>query len=684
MGCSNTRQINYSVKEDLLSHTNETCSYISPHISNFEDVEKNYKEKSFITELIKSFSKHANEECFGYRKPINEKECEPHFTFFKTSQIKEYAENFSRNLISNKFCPNMEFLEEGNFSFLGIFAKNCVEWGITDLACQMNQITSVTFYSTLGDVAFDYIAKQTKLTTLCISPDSTKHLISYKEKFNINSIKNVILFDYTLFSSAEYVNQLEKAGFTVHLFSKLMEKNPDNEKISLNLSKGDTILSISYTSGTTGVPKGVKLMQKNLIAQVDCILINSGLSYTPEETVLIYLPLAHIMERLNLALCLLNGVKTGFISGDVRTSLSEDIEILQPTIFVAVPRVLQLFRQKILDTLDKLPEGCKKNMAQKALRTKRENFKENNTLTHFVYDKLVFSKIKQKFGGKIKYFLIGSAPLSEEIGIDIKIFFSCHIVEGYGLTECAGVAVLTHSTDPSNTCAGGPLNSNKIKLVDIPEMKYDSKTLLNGESSPTGEICIYGPTLFNGYFLNPKATGEALDSDGWFHTGDIGRILPTSRGLKIIDRKKEIFKLSQGEYIAPSKLEGVYAKCRYVQSICVYGNSLKTFLVAIIIPNREAVLEFLRRKGKTVAKALDEVENIESNFFDVELHKEIKDEFDKLAKESNFNSLEKILKFYVSEKDFTMQNGSYTPTMKLVRNVIAQQYEKEINKMYVE
>merc|ERR1711957_814605 len=173
-----------------------------------------------------------------------------------------------------------------------------------------------------------------------------------------------------------------------------------------------------------------------------------------------------------------------------------------------------------------------------------------------------------------------------------------------------------------------------------------------------------------------------MDSEGWFHTGDIGRIMPNDKGLKIIDRKKEIFKLSQGEYIAPTKLEFGYSKCNYVATICVYGNSFKNFLVAIIVPDREAVFQFLKRTGKTDKAKLRDFPEITKHFNDEDLKKEIKTDLDNLAKENSFNSLEKIVKFHISLEEFTIANGCFTPTLKVARNMITKVYKDEIDVMY--
>merc|ERR1712032_489603 len=269
-----------------------------------------------------------------------------------------------------------------------------------------------------------------------------------------------------------------------------------------------------------------------------------------------------------------------------------------------------------------------------------------------------------------------------ELSTDIKIIFSCPLVEGYGLTETCAATSITNFNDKGNFHVGGPEKGIKIKLAEVPEMNYHSKTTLNGEPSPTGEICLWSTTLFKGYFKNPKATSEALDSDGWFHTGDIGRLLPDSKAFKIIDRKKEIFKLAQGEYIAPSKLESVYGKSQWVQNICVYGNSFKTFIIAVVVPNRETVLKFLNRKGIVENKDLKMVENIEQYFNNPDMIAEIKAEFDAMAKEAGFNSLEKIGKFFLCKKEFSIQNGCFTATLKLARNVIFKEFEVEINRIY--
>jgi len=235
--------------------------------------------------------------------------------------------------------------------------------------------------------------------------------------------------------------------------------------------------------------------------------------------------------------------------------------------------------------------------------------------------------------------------------------------------------------DTRNLSCGGVLRSNLLKLVDVPELNYHSLTTdSQGRHSPTGEICLKGLNITSGYFRDKKNTSQTIDKDGWLHTGDVGRIIPDDQGLKIIDRVKEIFKLAQGEYIAPAKLEGSYAFNPYVEQICIYGDSTTTFIIAIIFPSRLKVKAFLESKG--LMKEEDKLEDVDNFFENDVLQDEIKNSFNKIAKEMNFNSLEKITKIIIHNEMFSLQNGLLTDTMKLKRRSFATYFAKKIDKIY--
>lgn len=678
MGCKPGRQTvyNYSDKNNTTTDGISGPFYRNSK-SEFEEMVEHYRDKTLIEALMDSIKKNSNREALGWRLPLavpKDKEThENHFQYINYGQVNEMSSNLARSIVFHKL---FSIDEDTKYSFLGIFAKNCAEWVVTDLACQMMSITSVTFYATLGDLAFEHICNQTNLTTICVSPDSIKPLVDYKTKFGLERVKNVIVYDFSNEITQTQRQSLQNVGLNIYSFSELSKDNSHSD-INLKFSEPDHTLTLCYTSGTTALPKGAELTQRNFISQF-VNLHDAGYDITTTAVHFSYLPLAHVMERVCILLSVLKSAKIGFISGDVKTYIKQDIEILRPTFLVAVPRVLDTFRKLIFDKMGQQPEGCKKSLLNKALRVKRENLASSGTITHWWYDKLVFSKIRDSFGGRIELIITGSAPLSKDLADDIKILFSVPIIEAYGMTECCGGAVVTRKDDLSNTSAGGCLSTTQIKLLDVPQMEYTSQSRLpDGELSPAGEICIGGPCVFKGYYKNPEETSKAIDKDGWLHSGDVGRLLPNSQGLKIFDRIKEIFKLSQGEYIAPSKLESIYSKSKYVMQICVYGDSTKNSVVALIRPNDPNLITFLQSKGRW-----NESSNIVDFYNDPELKAEIKTDLDGLAKINNFNALEKIPKFTLITRDFNLENGCLTPTLKLVRRKVLENFKSEIDALY--
>jgi long-chain acyl-CoA synthetase len=652
---------------------NRSGPFTNLDVKSYEEIQEKFREKSIIEEIVNSMDLNCDNQCLGYRALRPDKTLENKYTYFSYAQTYTMSRNMSNNLLEKDLTPLQSFPGDGDILFLGIFSKNCAEWVVSDIACQLNGITTVSFYATLGDEAFEHITNQTKLATICVSPENVNTLINYKHKFGLNSIKNVILYDLTLDCPKKVISDLELEGLFVHLFSDMIK--PPKLNIKPALATPDSVATVCYTSGTTSLPKGVQITQRSFIAAATS-LADAGLAITKSDIHFSYLPLAHIMERIGILSFMLHGAKIGFISGDVKKTLQQDIQILKPTIFIAVPRVLTLFRQLIFDEFAKIGPGFKKNLLEKALKKKKENLTNISTLKHCWYDNLIFRKVKNKFGGKIRVIITGSAPLTKDVADDIKILFSVPIVEGYGMTETTGPAIVSHITDLTNASAGGCVNSSMLKLVDVPETNYNSNSTLDGKPSPTGEICIKGPLVFKGYFQNPEETAKCFDSEGWFHTGDVGRILPEKKGLKIIDRVKEIFKLSQGEYIAPSKLEGAYSKSKYVTYICVYGNSTKNNIIAIIYPNKVNLKNYV----KSIGRGDDDTE-IETMLRDKGIMEEVKRDLDILSKENNFNSLEKINSFVLTNKDF-LEIGCLTPTMKIMRKKIESEFSNEIEELY--
>jgi long-chain acyl-CoA synthetase len=247
-----------------------------------------------------------------------------------------------------------------------------------------------------------------------------------------------------------------------------------------------------------------------------------------------------------------------------------------------VPRVYNRIYQKLNAVFDE-QTGCKAWLIKTAKKSKTDALRSSAKTTNGCWDALVFKKAKAFLGGKVRYMITASAPIDKAVLEFLKVAFCCPVVEGYGLTETSGGSSFTKIEDPVLGHVGGPTAAVKWRLKDIPEMSYMS----TDQPYPRGEICMQGPTIFPGYYMRPDKTEEAFE-DGWFKTGDVAQLYPNGT-VKIIDRSKNIFKLSQGEYIAPEKIENIFALCAYVGQTMIYGDSLRSCCVAIIVPNEEKV-----------------------------------------------------------------------------------------------
>lgn len=247
------------------------------------------------------------------------------------------------------------------------------------------------------------------------------------------------------------------------------------------------------------------------------------------------------------------GMRCGFYGGDPLKLVTEDLPALKPTFFPSVPRIYNRIYGKIQDTFNAVT-GCKASLIRNAVSTKLANYKATGRLTHGCYDAVVFKKVKALTGGRVRLMLTGSAPISAEVLDFLKVCFCCPIVEGYGMTETSAGSFTTNTNDPISGHVGGPQGNVKIRLKDIPEMGYSYKN-----PEPSGECIFWGPSVMTGYYKNPEKTAEAFEGppeNGWLRSGDVVKVFPNG-SIKIIDRAKNIFKLSQGEYVAPEKVENI-------------------------------------------------------------------------------------------------------------------------------
>jgi len=549
-------------------------------------------------------------------------------------------------------------------SRLGILSVNRPEWVIVEQACNAAAIITVPLYDTLGAEAIEFIVNETEMEFVVASNDKLSSFTKDRQKFP--TLKTVILLDGV---NEEEKQQADAANIKIIAFSEVLETGKANPS---DPSPGTYVdlVTIMYTSGTTGLPKGVMLSSQNVLSDAAGVDFLGSRGYciciTKDDVHLSYLPLAHVFERMVMTYVLGVGGAVGFFQGSA-LKLLDDLDQLKPTIFPSVPRLLNRIYDKVQSSVE-AKGGMSASLFKSAVKAKTAGLR-NGHLTHWLWDRLVFSKVKARLGGRVKAIFTGSAPIAPEVLDFLRLAFICEVYEGYGQTESCGGSSVTLTGDYESGNVGTPIPSCEIKLVDVPEMNYTS----NDKPYPRGEICYRGPSIFSGYYKNEEKTKEAIDENGWLHSGDIGLWDEKGR-LKIIDRKKNIFKLAQGEYIAPEKIENVYAKGKFVAQAFVYGDSLKAFLVAIIIPDEEVLVPWAKHQGIAGNSLADLIK-------DPKVKDAILKDMVKVGKDLGLKSFEQVKDIHLDSTLFSVENNLLTPTFKLKRPQAKEHYQAQLNEM---
>lgn len=666
MGGSSSKEIFYA--EPITEpQQGETAIYRNAeHTGELLTTPGNY---SSIQDLyLELFEEDAVRPFLGYRKWENG-QLEDKFRWYSTGDVKRNATALGSGLINLDLVEEKAQFQNFKINFVGIYAKNSIEWMLIDIANTLYNFTTMPIYDTLGEEATEYMFDQTELKTCFLTCNHAGALVERIASEKLTHLKHLVIMDEWNLTDElrEKLNQIK--WYTI---SQIIE-NGMHTSHPYRKPTPDSVFCFSYTSGTTGAPKGAMITHKNILAGVAGALavipIKKG-----DALHLSYLPLAHVFERIVAMWVICRGGRIAFFGGDV-FKVKDDLAILKPTIFVSVPRLFNKFHAVMRQKIDSL-EGNKKKLADRAIRTKQKNYRTKARLTHWLHDKLVFKKMKGALGGKVQYLLSGSAPISDEVKEFLSIAFSAPLVEGYGQTEGLGGMFLQHPEDNTPGIVGGPLPHLEYKLIDVPEMNYYSTDKdEEGRLRPRGEICVRGASIIPGYYKNEAKTAEAIDADGWLHSGDIGMILPGSNALKIFDRRKNIFKLSQGEYIAPDKLEQVYKGTKGIADIFVYGKSDKSHLIAIVNYDPNEILEVSKPLG------------IEETDFEMlckneELKEHILKELAALNKRSGLKGFERIKKIYVEPQTFD-KFDLITTSYKLKRHLAKEHFKDQLEELYV-
>ncbi|KFP97640.1 long-chain-fatty-acid--CoA ligase 5 [Haliaeetus albicilla] len=590
----------------------------------------------------------GNGNCLGYRKPNQP------YQWLTYKQVLDRAQFLGSGLLQ-KGC------KQSSNQFIGIFAQNRPEWIISEYACYTYSMVAVPLYDTLGPEAIIYIVNKADISVvICDKPEKAQILLENCEKEKTPCLKTIILMD--LFDK-ELKDRGAKVGVEILALQEVEELGRNNIREPVP-PKPEDLCIVCFTSGTTGNPKGAMLTHQNVVANAAAFLrsTENTVECTSSDITMSYLPLAHMFERVVQTVVYSCGAKVGFFQGDIKL-LTDDMKTLKPTLFPVVPRLLNRIYDKIQSGAKSPVKRCLLNFA---VMMKMAEIKQGIIRNDSIWDQLIFKKVQETMGGRVRIMVTGAAPISPSVLTFLRAALGCQIFEAYGQTECSAGCTFSMPGDWTTGHVGAPLACNIIKLDDVEEMNYFS-------SNNEGEVCIKGPNVFKGYLKDPEKTAEAIDKDGWLHTGDIGKWLPNGT-LKIIDRKKNIFKLAQGEYIAPEKIENVYIRSAPVAQVFVHGESLRSFLIGIVVPDPETLPEFAAKLG------------VKGSYEDIcknpAVKKAILEDMVRLGKEAGLKSFEQVKDLYIHTEMFSVENGLLTPTLKAKRAELVKLFQKQIEALY--
>jgi len=536
---------------------------------------------------------------------------------------------------------------------IAIFAENMPDWIIADIAIMSIRGVTVPIYATNSQNEVEYIVNDAEINLVFVGGQA-----EYDKALQISKTNSNLKYIVSLCEDIK----IENNENSIHLNDFLVLKM--NETIETELQKryyeceSTDLASIIYTSGTTGEPKGVMLDHTNFMQSL--VAHDFELVVSQKDSSLSFLPLSHIYERSWVFFCLHRGIKVYFNQNP--KLIAEVLKEVKPTVMCTVPRIFEKIYAAIQDKR-KEASPTKMKLASWALGIGNAYFNKYQRndikvplalkLKHKIADKLVLSKLREVFGGRIKFMPCGGAPLAPDM-VSFFHSFGLNIKCGYGLTETTATVSLFGYKHFEFNSAGKAIHGTQIKI---------------GEND---EILVKGPSLMKGYYKKPKETADVFE-DGWFKTGDAGK-MDEKGNLIITDRIKDLMKTSGGKYIAPQKLELALINDAFIEQISVIGDQQK-YVTALAVPSFENLKKYAI-EHKIAYEDIEELIN----------QSQIKEMFEKRieALQKDFSVFEKIKKFSLLPKEFSIEAGEITATLKLKRKVIQKKYKGIIDKMYNE
>lgn len=534
---------------------------------------------------------------------------------------------------------------------VALLSENCPEWAIVDFACQCFGAVLVPIFPTMVAEQTQYLLKDSgSVVAFCSTAEQAVKVLDARG--SCPALKHVILFDEAAVKGTRPFDEVLAEG------RKAYAADPAAFERRADARKPDDLATLIYTSGTTGEPKGAMLLQSNFVSNV--LACAELLPLPPTTVALSFLPLSHVLERMAEYLYYHFGATIAY--AESVDKLKDNLGEVNPHMFAAVPRVYEKVYGRVMDNVSKAPAARQKlfwkavsvGKQALALRAQKKTPDLLLALQHFVFDHLVFSKIRAALGSRFRYCISGGAPLSKDLA---EFFWAAgvEIFEGYGLTETSPVIAVNYPGAWRLGSVGRILPGVECRIA------------------ADGEILTRGPHVMKGYFEKPEATAEAIDADGWLHTGDIGKI-DEDGFLSITDRKKEIIVNANGKNVAPAPIEGFLKGNPFISLPVVLGDRRK-YLSCLVVPNFEKLGEWAGREGlgSLVPEALVKEPRVR------DLYQKAMDEWN-----AGKSHEQQIVRFALLPADLTIEGGELTPTLKVKRRIIDRKYKALIDELYDE
>lgn len=554
--------------------------------------------------------------------------------------VRQQVELFADGLLRYGLAPGER---------VGVVSENRTEWVVVDFAMAGIGIVDVPIFPTLTAHQEQFIFTNCEATAIIVS--NAAQLRKVMEVWDgMPTVRLVITMNNDVSDNPRVVS-MQAVMERSRSESTPLERKTKFATLASRV-RPDDILTLIYTSGTTGNPKGVMLTHRNLTSNVSSAL--QIIDVTESDSFLSYLPMCHSYERMTGHYLAFAAGASVYIAESIE-SVAELMKEVRPTIMTSVPRLFERIRARVLGAVER-DSRAKQAIFRWAMNVgERYDGGDRGMFTvmqRTVADKLVFSKIRERTGGRLRFFVSGGAALNHEVGRFFRII-GLTIVEGYGLTETSPVISAHRLEDVVLGTVGPPLPGVDVRIAE------------------DGEILARGPSIMKGYWNDDVATRECIDSDGWLHTGDIGEF--TDKGhLRITDRKKHLFISSGGKNIAPAPIEALILQSPLIDQMMLIGDA-REFCTALIVPDAETMKTWAEKKGVVY-------QTQEALWLSPEVHRALEADINRLQRE--LPKYERVRRFAVVTKPFTVENGFLTPTLKVKRKAVLAAYAEIIDHLY--